>query len=383
MSKRKCPVCTCCDTTVLFNYCTQLFDDSPAGGRFELVACDDCAFIYYDSPTTQAQWNEFYANHYFIQFYKVRESDIQQKKLLEKSSNFIISAGLKPNDVIADVGCGPGHLLTAIKQKGFENVEGVEVCQDFFPELESRGITAIDGVSEALPYQNGVLDVVCYSHIIEHLLEPTKTVSEANRVLKEGGKVYVELPDIEHYDAVEGVHPLNQFIFEHINHFDLEHLTLLFSQSGFVLEKYERDEKDKMPILRALFKKGNDTYLAKHDALEHSKEKLQLWLKQPLFNTQLIDALIQQRTAVHVWGISYQTLDRLSLYDGFKCNIVGLYDLDTRKQEKMLKGMKIIHPDLLKHTPEDDVIFIGVGPSSSLMYSEAVKHNPGCQVVQL
>jgi len=383
MSNRKCPVCKCSESVVLANYSTQLFDDTPASGKYKLVACDNCCFIYYDSPTTEKQWNDFYANHYFIQFYKVRESDNVQKTLLERSANFIISSGLKSTDVIADIGCGPGHLLTTIKKSGFNYVQGVEVCKDFFAELASRGIKAVEGVSEKLPYEPGELDVLCYSHIIEHLLEPAKSASEAYRVLKEGGLVYVELPDVGYYDSVAGVHPLNQFIFEHINHFDLEHLELLFNQAGFVLEKYERDQKDNMPILRAVFKKELFKSPVKDTLLCRSKERVQSWLKKPLPNASLIEEIRERKTPIHIWGISYQTLDRLSLFDAFKCNLVGLYDIDTRKQEKTIKGMNIVHPDLLKNTPGDEVILIGVGPSSAYMYSEAIKNNPECSVIRL
>lgn len=50
--------------------------------------------------------------------------------------------------------------------------------------------------AEALPFRDGVFDVVCSDQVLEHVRDPKKVVSEMLRVLRPGGLAYVGTPFI-------------------------------------------------------------------------------------------------------------------------------------------------------------------------------------------
>lgn len=382
MTARNCPLCSHAAGTVIHSYRKVLFDDTPIARDFDLTACDTCGFLFYDTPTTAAQWAEFYANHYLIRYYSEREDDPRQRELLEATANALAPARLGLGAAIADVGCGPGHLLTLLRRRGHRGVIGVEVCEEHIAELRRRDLDARVGTAEHLPFESGSLDALVYAHLLEHLVSPMACVAEARRCLGPGGVVLVELPDVERYDEVGGVHPVHHFILEHINHFDPQHLGSLFAAEGFELLALERGTNDIMPIVRALFRRGDA--FTRTVAPDNGSRDLALdWFGALGELYPDLGEIERDGTPVRIWGISYQTLDRISIGALSRCNIAGLYDLDPRKREKTVKGQQILHPDLLRGTPPSEAIAIGVGPSAPHMYELARRANPDCVIFRL
>lgn len=48
--------------------------------------------------------------------------------------------------------------------------------------------------ADRLPWPDGEFDGITCMHVVEHLQEPSRLVSEAARLLKPGGRIYVETP---------------------------------------------------------------------------------------------------------------------------------------------------------------------------------------------
>lgn len=66
----------------------------------------------------------------------------------------------------------------------------------------------IDGVADAhhLPFRDDSIGTVLCSHLLEHVAEPGRVISEVRRVLKPGGSVYLTFLDLWPYHASEGVY---------------------------------------------------------------------------------------------------------------------------------------------------------------------------------
>jgi ubiquinone/menaquinone biosynthesis C-methylase UbiE len=102
---------------------------------------------------------------------------------------------------IADVGCGPGFLLACIS-KWFPMAEltGIDQSDELLRVARSRckALRTLRGdASSALPLQERSVDVVFALHVVEHLVEPTKFLKEAYRVLRAGGMLVVATPNLE------------------------------------------------------------------------------------------------------------------------------------------------------------------------------------------
>jgi len=83
---------------------------------------------------------------------------------------------------ILDVGCGDGSMIMCLKEHGYNRVSGCDVdgMSDY-------------GDAENLPYRNNSFDVIIMCHVLEHVDNPVRALSEAKRVSK--GIIVVLLPN--------------------------------------------------------------------------------------------------------------------------------------------------------------------------------------------
>jgi SAM-dependent methyltransferase len=84
---------------------------------------------------------------------------------------------------VVEVGCELGHASTEIEKLGFE-VIALDLIKSCVEKSKKRGINAILGSMENLPFQDKEFDTGLYSHVLEHSFDFEKAVSEAKRVFK-------------------------------------------------------------------------------------------------------------------------------------------------------------------------------------------------------
>jgi len=99
--------------------------------------------------------------------------------------------------LVLDTGCGEGRLLGLLAERG-ASVVGVDLSADAVAgaeqKLPSRAGLLVGSVL-ALPFPDGVFDVVCSSEVIEHVTDPMLYLSELRRVLKPGGLCTISTPN--------------------------------------------------------------------------------------------------------------------------------------------------------------------------------------------
>jgi cyclopropane fatty-acyl-phospholipid synthase-like methyltransferase len=112
---------------------------------------------------------------------------------------FLRKAGLRPGEVVVDMGAGRGELLVVAVEQGAERAYGIEYSPDAVRmarrTIESHGVADRveillgDARSTALP--DGVADLVCFVDVVEHLT-PTElhdALGQARRLLKPRGRI--------------------------------------------------------------------------------------------------------------------------------------------------------------------------------------------------
>lgn len=98
----------------------------------------------------------------------------------------------KKNLHILDLGCGTCFLDSALAPWGTvvpydSSPEAIAICKE-------RGIDAVHGEAESLPFPDNTFDLVLALDILEHLQDDRKGVSEIKRVLKNNGMAIVFVP---------------------------------------------------------------------------------------------------------------------------------------------------------------------------------------------
>ena len=87
-------------------------------------------------------------------------------------------------ETLCDVGCGTGALLTHIMaaHPQLTKVTGVDFVVEDAASI--KGVEYVAAVAESLPFEDGAFDTVICTHVIEHLLDYRKAISELRRIAK-------------------------------------------------------------------------------------------------------------------------------------------------------------------------------------------------------
>lgn len=92
---------------------------------------------------------------------------------------------------VLDIGTGSGQIAHELS-KTAGKVHSVDLVDE---RKEKRGYKFQTVPSEILPYGDSTFDVVITNHVVEHVPNQKKHLSEVYRVLKSGGVVYLATPN--------------------------------------------------------------------------------------------------------------------------------------------------------------------------------------------
>lgn len=111
------------------------------------------------------------------------------------------------NLTVLDLGCGFGALAKALLEKDANVIaadidnKSLRIAKTFLPKNKKIKIIKVN--NDKLPFGNNYFDVVFLFDVIEHVKNPSTTISECKRILKPGGILYVEFTP---YYSIVGHH---------------------------------------------------------------------------------------------------------------------------------------------------------------------------------
>ena len=159
------------------------------------------------------------------------------------TKNQLIRSLTSSTDRLLDVGCGTGATLRYLQDKGYTNLEGLEVSARAVEVLGRHGITMHHARLPDLPLPDHQFDVVIASQVLEHIIRRKKFLQELSRILRPGGALILFVPD-------NCLGPIDEP--SHVVKFNKESLKKELSphfKSVFVSSM--KDEKFEMPVLFA------------------------------------------------------------------------------------------------------------------------------------
>ena len=138
---------------------------------------------------------------------------------------------------ILDVGSGLCVFLHRMKEAGWN-------CTALDPDpraaahaQQSVGVRGICG--DFMNIQDlGRFDVITFNKVLEHVIDPVAMLRKSADHLREGGFVYVELPDGE--AAIADGPGREEFFIDHLHVFSSASFTLLAARAGFSILALER-----------------------------------------------------------------------------------------------------------------------------------------------
>ncbi len=103
----------------------------------------------------------------------------------------------EPGHRLLDVGGGTGRVTrTLVEHVGQACV--VDVSWGMLVEARAKGLCVCQGVAEGLPFPDGVFDRILIVDAFHHFCDWPQAVTELLRVLRPGGRIVVEEPDIRY-----------------------------------------------------------------------------------------------------------------------------------------------------------------------------------------
>lgn len=107
-----------------------------------------------------------------------------------------ISAIKRPFGRILEIGSGPLGIcgfIEAEEKHAIDPLEHFYRTRPGFTRFRDKSVKYTDGKAEKLPYMDKYFDFVIIDNALDHALSPDTVLSEAHRVIKDNGYLYVSL----------------------------------------------------------------------------------------------------------------------------------------------------------------------------------------------
>jgi SAM-dependent methyltransferase len=161
------------------------------------------------------------------------------------------SAGWVPPGRVLDVGCGTGTDLDTFKELGWTTF-GFDFSEDAVRHTTARGHTVWHGDVTTLDVAERDMDAVYMSHILEHVGSPFRTLEAVGRLLRPGGILVIESPNIGPiWSAVFRERSSSVDLPRHFYHFTGQTLEKMLVKSGFMVRSI-RTEANPRFLLRSI-----------------------------------------------------------------------------------------------------------------------------------
>lgn len=216
----------------------KLYSSSP----YSIVKCGGCSLVFVDPLPDK----EFLESLYQKKYYDFSESQKEGRALQWMSRIKILDRFSTPGKLL-DVGCGTGEFLKSARQAGWY-VQGTEFSEYSSKKAESAvNIPVFHGELKDANFSEASFDVITLWHVLEHIPEPAELLQECRRILKDGGIMLVEVPNVDYAlqklkGSIKKGNPYFLLTFEnsgepHLYHFSSGHLKKAVEKFGFqVLE---------------------------------------------------------------------------------------------------------------------------------------------------
>jgi SAM-dependent methyltransferase len=257
---RPCPACGSTERTVLFTQRFTPVEGATAVTGYDVAVCVRCGCGYADGIPDQRALDQYYRE---MSKYEYSQRDGAESPHDERRMTIIadlLASRLPRREArILDVGCASGRLLANLRDRGFENVTGLDpspVCAA--TALRMYGI-AVHGMTLAeLGVTGERFDVVILVGVLEHLNDLDEALHHLRALLRPGGLVYLEVPDSTAFADWPNA-PYQDFSTEHLTFFGPRSLETALGQRGYapvwsVQNHREQSFRTVMSNVSALFR---------------------------------------------------------------------------------------------------------------------------------
>jgi 2-polyprenyl-3-methyl-5-hydroxy-6-metoxy-1,4-benzoquinol methylase len=200
-----------------------------------LLTCQECGtastFPQPHPEELEQQYSEAYYGSGNVKFITAIERVIYA--LTQRRARWIDTIMGAPGRIL-EIGCGRGILLKALSQLGHE-CQGIERSNLAATRAQNTpGIRVYTTPLEQCQLPENYFDLVIFWHVLEHLENPADTLSRVSQLLRPGGWLIIEVPNLSSLQSeLFGKHWLHLDLERHLFHFSSSGLNKLLETYGF------------------------------------------------------------------------------------------------------------------------------------------------------
>lgn len=199
---------------------------------FELSYCKNCGLVQQSKRLDEKIINKVYtAEYYNCPSPLISGMGVSE---IEKFINFFKKCKNKPGKIM-EVACFDGYLLKQLKKLKWD-VHGCDPCSTADIAIKILGNKRIKKVFfEKGVYPKESFDAVVFRNLLEHIYEPNNFLKEVRESLKNGGKIFIDVPNLKEVIKLGG---FGLFFHQHVTYFTIKSIDTLLSKNGFKITNY-------------------------------------------------------------------------------------------------------------------------------------------------
>jgi SAM-dependent methyltransferase len=347
--------------------------------EYDVLVCSRCGFVYADPAATQSDYDRFYCDWSKYDDSATATgsgvSTYDAKRLAITAADIERTLPSRAASIL-DAGCATGGLLTALRERGFTAVAGLDPSPRCAAACRDRGFEAYVGSIASAPAHMPKFDCIVFSHVLEHVYAIPAFFDAARKLLAPGGYLYLETPDATRYkDHLYA--PFQEFNTEHINHFSplsLENAARRFGFQPVLVERkvMQTAEDTLYPTAFGLFRDQNAKSEARPVVCDQElPAAIALYIQQSAGQMQRIDhhlarALTDTKRVI-LWGAGQLTMKLLGLPSLAQVKVEAIVDSNPTLRNKTLRGAPIVGPKEISTKGESSPVIIG-----TLLHAEEI-----------
>ena len=201
---------------------------------FSFLQCRNCSLVFQNPQPTQDEVSSIYNHDYFQYQIHHQNAFFQLMQLALDDIHFDQIQESFPNQRrFLDIGCSTGLLLNKISQDGWEPF-GVELCTPSYLYAKKYfKLNLFNQTLEQCAFPSSFFQVIHFSHLIEHLINPSFFISEVYRILQPQGYIILTTPNISSIFAQIFREKWRSAIDQHLFLFSKKTLRLLLEKHQF------------------------------------------------------------------------------------------------------------------------------------------------------
>ena len=233
-----CPICHSSKCTDKYN----LYDDRYGyPGVFQLSTCSDCHHGWlkhdFDSCDIRRLYTDYYpraviSTEHFMP-YQEESRIISWLRGTPGRAYYWVPKNVR----VLDIGSGFGESIAYHKRRGCE-AYGVEADENIKNVIEHYNLNISIGNFNVENYQKDYFDYITLDQVVEHFINPVKTLTEIGSLLKPDGYIVISTPNVRSWGAsIFGSKWINWHVPYHLNFFSKKSMRLVADKANLTLNK--------------------------------------------------------------------------------------------------------------------------------------------------